>query len=274
MYLYSGEYTIWISLHHFQVQNYPCEPGSSSGGNSILPLGTPSMLLSEDSADLFSKLEAHALVYKAADVFDVAGLKTHAYNKFVSDFEETVLNAPKFADLAALVYESTSAHDSGLRAYFTSSCIDSYKTVSKVPGFAAVIQRHEPLCWYLGKKLETEINAAEATSESQQATITALQSRLEFCRNQRHHQQLSLSQELKGTQPLLKQAQYNLKTVMNQEKAKAGALKDSTVAKFCPHCGKSDLIIVKSVSQPSATQSEKLETKCFSCAKSWTLMAD
>ena len=131
-------------------------------------------------------------------MFEILELKPHAYNKFVSDFEDTALSAPKFPDLAGLVYESTSAHDFGLRAYFTVSCIRGYKTVSKVPGFALVIQRHEPLCWYLGKKMETEINVSDATSQNRQATIQALETRLRDaqCQNTSMTSRLNQAQEL------------------------------------------------------------------------------
>ena len=110
MYLYSGEYSIQVNLEPFYVQHYQSKNDDGDDATPPQPF-TASLLVSEPSDDPVSKAEAHTLVYKAADKFDISNLKAHAYERFRDDLKYEVFCDPKLPSMASLVYESTSAHD-------------------------------------------------------------------------------------------------------------------------------------------------------------------
>ena len=105
-----------------------------------------------------TSMEIHARVYIAADMLDIARLKTFSAERFLTSLRQCklVLGSPQFPTILKAVYENTNGNDLPMRLPTTLFLIQKHGGVKNHSEIMDIINEHELILWKAGTSLMEE----------------------------------------------------------------------------------------------------------------------
>ena len=131
-----------------------------------------------DLGHCISLLKTHTLVYQLSDMLGISNLRRRALDEFMAGYNVHLIQIKGFDDLLDLVFTTTPPTDNDLRRFVVERCIRQHEDIERDRTLLAVLERHEPMAWLTGVKLQTDIELLECLKSSSDDTVSKSQDKI------------------------------------------------------------------------------------------------